>query len=67
MAEKYAEGHGKGPYLSFSFSNWKHNWKAVVLYVVISGIIYAGIYYFVLAKKGGYKSSSGTNNGMYQY
>lgn len=29
-------------------------WQWVVIYLVIGGIIYAAIYYFVLSKKGGY-------------
>lgn len=33
-------------------------WQWIVLYVIIGGIVYAGIYYFVIAKKGGYSSSS---------
>ncbi len=39
-------------------------WQWVVIYVVIGGIIYAGIYYFFLAKKGGYNSNQ---SGQYQY
>ncbi len=42
-----AEGYGKRPL-----------WQWVLLYVVVGGVVYAGIYYFVLAKKGGYSSSS---------
>lgn len=38
-----ANGYGKRPL-----------WQWVVIYLVIGGIIYAGIYYFFLAKKGGY-------------
>ncbi|MBI2329823.1 cupredoxin domain-containing protein [Candidatus Daviesbacteria bacterium] len=29
-------------------------WQWVIIYLLIGGIIYAGIYYFFLAKKGGY-------------
>lgn len=29
-------------------------WQWVIIYLVIGGIIYAGIYYFFLSKKGGY-------------
>lgn len=33
-------------------------WQWVVIYLIIGGIIYAGVYYFFLAKKGGYSQSS---------
>lgn len=29
-------------------------WQWVIIYLMVGGIIYAGIYYFFLAKKGGY-------------
>lgn len=32
-------------------------WQWVLIYVVIGGIVYAAIYYFVLAKRGAYDSS----------
>lgn len=32
-------------------------WQWIVLYVVIGGIVYGLIYYFVLAKRGGYNYS----------
>ena len=35
-------------------------WQWVVVYAVIGGIIYAGIYYFFLAKKGGYNETVST-------
>jgi len=41
--EQKAEGYGKRPL-----------WQWVVIYLVIGGIVYTGIYYFFLAKKGGY-------------
>lgn len=47
-----ANGYGKRPL-----------WQWILIYVVIGGIIYAGIYYFFLAKKGGYNSSQ---SGQYQ-
>lgn len=50
MAE-YEKGYGKRPL-----------WLLILLYIVIGGIIYAAIYYFVL-NKGSYKapaSSGGT-------
>lgn len=47
-----ANGYGKRPL-----------WQWVVIYLVIGGIIYAGIYYFFLAKKGGYNSNQ---SGQYQ-
>lgn len=40
-------GYGKKPF-----------WQWVIIYLIIGGIIYAGIYYFFLAKKGGYNQSS---------
>lgn len=51
MAEekKGSYGYGKKPL-----------WKMILLYVVIGGIIYGLVYYFVFAKKGGY-NYSGTN------
>jgi len=49
MAEEYSKGYGKRPL-----------WQWIVIYAVIGGIVYAGIYYFVIAKKGGYSSSSST-------
>lgn len=33
-------------------------WQWVLIYVVIGGIIYAGIYYLFLAKKGGYNQTT---------
>ncbi len=38
-------------------------WQWVVIYLVVGGIIYAGVYYFFLAKKGGYNSNQ---QGQYQ-
>lgn len=32
-------------------------WQWILIYLVIGGVIYAGIYYFFLAKKGGYNQS----------
>lgn len=36
----------------------KQLWQWVIIYLIIGGIIYAGIYYFFLAKKGGYSQSN---------
>ncbi|MDO8619328.1 MAG: hypothetical protein Q7R49_05295 [Candidatus Daviesbacteria bacterium] len=33
-------------------------WQWILIYVVVGGIIYFLIYYFVLAKNGGYNSGS---------
>lgn len=55
MAEEYSKGYGKRPL-----------WQWIVLYVIVGGVIYAGIYYFVIAKRGGYGSSSGQNS-IYSY
>lgn len=48
---EYGKGYGKRPL-----------WQWILLYVIIGGIIYAGVYYFYLSKKGGYNSAyqSGT-------
>lgn len=50
MAEEtnYSKGYGKRPF-----------WQWVVLYLIIGGIIYAAVYYFFLAPKGGYNTSQG--------
>ncbi|HKC14719.1 MAG TPA: hypothetical protein VKC89_02020 [Patescibacteria group bacterium] len=45
-----AEGYGKRPL-----------WQWILIYVIIGGIIYAGIYYFVIAKKSGSNLYSGTS------
>lgn len=41
MADEYSKGYGKRPL-----------WQWVLIYIIIGGIIYAAVYYFVLAKKG---------------
>ncbi len=46
---KKDSGYGKRPL-----------WQWIVLYIVIGIVIYGLIYYFVLAKKGGYSNSGGT-------
>lgn len=43
-----AGGYGKRPL-----------WQWIVLYLVIGGIVYAGIYYFFMSKDGGYNLGSG--------
>ncbi len=42
-----ANGYGKRPL-----------WQWILIYVVIGGVIYGLIYYFVIAKKGGYSYNS---------
>lgn len=42
-----AKGYGKRPL-----------WQWVLIYVVVGGIIYGAIYYFAIAKKGGYGATS---------
>lgn len=42
-----AQGYGKRPL-----------WQWVVIYLVIGAVVYGLIYYFVLAKKGGYNYSA---------
>ncbi len=48
MEEK--SGYGKRPL-----------WQWIVLYIVIGGLVYYLIYYFVFAKKGGYNYNPGSN------
>jgi len=50
MEEKSTKksGYGKRPL-----------WQWLVIYLVIGGIVYAAIYYFVFAKNGGYNYSTG--------
>lgn len=38
-------------------------WQWIIIYLIIGGIVYAGIYYFFLSKGNGYNSSS---QGVYQ-
>lgn len=45
MAEK-SYGYGKRPL-----------WQWVLIYLIVGGIVYGLIYYFVLAKNGGYSYS----------
>lgn len=53
-----SKGYGKRPL-----------WQWVVIYVVIGGIVYGAIYYFAIAKKGGYgatnSGSQNTSRGLY--
>src|SRR5260221_10403363 len=49
-----ASGYGKRPL-----------WQWILLYVVIGGLIYGLVYYFVFAKKGGYTTNSGDQTSMY--
>lgn len=37
-------------------------WQWILIYVVIGAIVYGAIYYFVLAKKGGYTAGNQTQN-----
>lgn len=32
-------------------------WQWVIIYLIIGGVIYGVVYYFVFAKKGGYNSN----------
>lgn len=50
MAQKTG-GYGKKPM-----------WQWVVIYLIIGGIIYAGVYYFFIAKKGGYSYNQPSQN-----
>lgn len=45
MSETASEDHGY---------NKRPMWQWIIIYLVIGGVIYAGIYYLFLAKKGGY-------------
>lgn len=36
-------------------------WQWILIYLVIGGLIYFAIYYFVFANKGGYNMNSGTS------
>ncbi len=45
------KGYGKRPL-----------WQWILIYVVVGGIIYAAIYYFVIAKNGSYNSSNTNYN-----
>lgn len=51
--EKKSYGYGKMPL-----------WQWVVIYLVIGGLIYGAVYYFFLAKKGGYNYNQSA--GQYQ-
>ncbi len=37
-------------------------WQWILMYVVIGALVYGAIYYFVLAKKGGYTTENQTQN-----
>ncbi len=50
MEETNETGYGK-----------KSLWQWVLIYVVIGTVVYGLIYYFVMGKKGGYNSSSGSS------
>lgn len=41
------KGYGKRPL-----------WQWILLYVIVGGILYYGIYYFAIAKKGGYTTTN---------
>lgn len=38
-------------------------WQWILIYLIVGGIVYGGIYYFVIAKNGGYNA----NNANYNY
>jgi flagellar basal body-associated protein FliL len=42
-------------------------WVWVVIYLVIAAIVYGAIYYFVIAKKGGYQSNTNTSTSQLNY
>lgn len=44
------KGYGKRPL-----------WQWIVIYVVIGGIVYGAVYYFAIAKKGGYGTTNSGN------
>ena len=50
------KGYGKRPL-----------WQWILIYVIVGGIVYYGIYYFAIAKKGGYNSDSTTNTSQGLY
>lgn len=54
--EPQKSGYGKRPL-----------WQWIVLYLVIGAVAYAAIYYFVIAKKGGYDSNSSIENSSPYY
>ena len=41
-------------------------WQWIVIYAVVGVVIYGAVYYFFLAKKGGY-SSGGAQSAPYNY
>ncbi len=54
--EKKSYGYGKRPL-----------WQWVVIYVVLGLVVYGAIYYFFLAKRGGYTASGSTTQNAVQY
>lgn len=40
-------------------------WQWILIYFIVGGIVYAGIYYFYIRKNGGYNSSGGYNTNPY--
>jgi hypothetical protein len=58
MAEEkgsYGSGYGKRPM-----------WQWILLYLIIGGIVYGLIYYFVFAKNSGYSYGGSSNSGTMQ-
>lgn len=55
MAE-YGSGYGKRPL-----------WQWILIYLVVGGIVYGIIYYFVWGKNGGYNYGSSGSNTNYNY
>jgi len=45
------KGYGKRPL-----------WQWILIYLVVGGIVYYGVYYFAIAKKGGYNTNNGNQN-----
>lgn len=54
--QKKSYGYGKRPL-----------WQWIVLYVVIGAVVYGAVYYFFLAKKGGYSSNPTNQNSSPYY
>ena len=49
--QKKSSGYGKRPL-----------WQWILLYVAVGAVVYGAIYYFAIAKKGGYKYKQNPSN-----
>jgi len=61
MAEEKKKGYGYGK---------RPMWQWIVIYLVIGALVYGVVYYFFLAKKGGYStpsSGSSSQSAPYNY